>query len=240
MRWFALIIACAFFVCAPPAHAQSRAYEITARAGDLAQPASLASASVAAETPVTWDVYAPPAAERAPGVMIFISPIDAWPAPERWRPVLDAHNLVWIAARQSGNEILPERRILFALMGLAALQRERALDSERFYITGFSGGGRTASIAAMQFPGVFHGAIYFSGANWHRPSSTERFAAARANRFVFITGASDFNRDDTRRVLGRYGQAEINNTLLLDLHYLAHQLPRHEDLDRALTFLDQR
>jgi poly(3-hydroxybutyrate) depolymerase len=152
--------------------------------------------------------------------------------------VLDAHNLIWVSARASGNDVAVSRRVLFALMSQAALRCERETDWARISIAGFSGGGRTASVAAATFPALFKGGLYICGANWNRPDEAT-VAAMRANRFVFVTGSRDFNNGDVHDALARYRGAGLADIMLLDLLYLGHQLPRAPDFERAVRFLDR-
>jgi predicted esterase len=187
---------------------------------------------------LVWDVYAPAPADAPPGVFVFISPLPTGAPPEHWRRVLDEFNLIWISARQSGNEVLARKRFMMAFLALEAIKQQTDIDSDRVYIGGFSGGGRVASMVASELPALFRGGMYFVGVNWDAPPDEERLQQMRGNRFVFITGRRDFNRRDTRRVFSQYRRAEIEQVLLMDLDYLGHRLPRTEDFENGVRFLD--
>jgi hypothetical protein len=240
---FAGLIGSLFVLWAPASQAQTRAgaFTLEATVADLlpSRAATYAEIVDPAQT-IRWDVYAPPSASTPPGVIVYISPRAAGLPPESWRPVLEAHNLIWISARESGNEVPRGRRVLFALLALAALEREVAYDDGRAYVAGFSGGGRTASTVAVEFPALFRGALYICGVDWRWTEDSERLARLRVNRFVFLTGHGDFNRDETRRNHGRYRSAGVEATSLMDLGYLRHALPRARDFDRAVQFLEER
>ena len=62
----------------------------------------------------------------------------------------------------------------------------------------------------------------------------------RANRYVFLTGRNDFNRDETRRVYRAYKRAGVENALLMDIAGMDHSLPSPAKLAEALEYLDQR
>lgn len=186
----------------------------------------------------TWDVYVPPNVTALPGVMVYVSPREEEAAPDRWRRVLDEHNLVWICARRSGNDYPRAHRVLLAMLALRVLSRETLYDADRVYIGGFSGGAHTASVAAAHFPALFKGGLYIAGAFWRDADDPNALSIMRENRFVFITGHADPNRERARRVFRRYRFAGIENLLFIDLPHLAHQEPGMREFGRAVRFLD--
>ena len=113
------------------------------------------------------------------------------------------------------------------------------IDPSRVYVSGFSGGGRTASAVAPEYAQLFTGAIYICGVNFwdgHKPKQLERI---RDNRYVFLTGSKDFNRSETRRVHRAYRRADVDNVMLLEVAGMDHRMPPPEDLAQAITFLDE-
>jgi hypothetical protein len=87
-------------------------------------------------------------------------------------------------------------------------------------------------------PGVFSGAIYICGADvWPKDAHVADMARAR---YVFITGADDFNRGDMRALYAAYVKAGMTQTRLMDLVYLGHDLPAASDMAAAIAFLDGR
>ncbi|HVZ99437.1 MAG TPA: hypothetical protein VG841_03880 [Caulobacterales bacterium] len=225
------------------AHAEPDAgvFTLAARPSELVDAATAASyASILdPQQTIEWDVYAPADADAPVGVVVWISPRDDGLPPDDWRPVLDAHKLLWISARHSGNDAPVARRVLYALLALRELARETEIDWANVYVAGFSGGGHSASNAAALFPLVFKGAIYMCGADY-RPRDPALIAQMRANRFVFLTGAADPNNEETRSTFDYYRAAGVPETQLslMEIPNLGHRMPRARDFDRALRFLE--
>lgn len=188
-----------------------------------------------------WAVYVPESydPESPAGLLVFISPTDSGRMPGRYRPVLDDSNLIWIGAHHSGNRVRVARRIGLALLATAIADSNYRIDPSRVYVSGFSGGGRTASAVALEYAQLFTGAIYICGVNFwdgRRPRQLDR---VRDNRYVFLTGSEDFNRSETRRVHRAYRRADVDNVMLLEVAGMDHRMPPPEDLAQAITFLDE-
>ena len=192
------------------------------------------------EEVIEWELYVP--ADYDPGspagLLVFISPTDSGRMPRRYQPVLDEKNLIWIGANHSGNRIRVARRISLALLATALVDRDYRIDASRVYVSGFSGGGRTASAVAPEYAQIFRGAIYICGVNFWDGRKPTKLDQVRDNRYVFLTGNKDFNRAETRRVHRAYQRADVENVLLLEVAGMDHRMPPVEDLATAITFLD--
>ncbi|MDG1707310.1 MAG: prolyl oligopeptidase family serine peptidase [Emcibacteraceae bacterium] len=190
---------------------------------------------------ITWEIYLPMGYDvnKPAGVMIYVSPQNIINVPDSWMSIMDDKNLIWIAARNSGNEIFTTNRILYALAAIQHLQDNYAIDTERTYISGFSGGGRVASIAASQYPSIFKGAAYICGANFWNNISNEQLHQLKDNRFVFITGTQDFNLDDTKQVYGKYKRSGAKNIKLMVISRMGHATPKRNRFLQAIQFLDE-
>jgi len=110
--------------------------------------------------------------------------------------------------------------------------------ANRMFVTGFSGGGRVASVLATQYPEVFGGAIYICGVDYWKDEQTPSVERLLQNRFVFLTGSKDFNRDETRNVYRRYLKAGAQNSMLMVLPGMSHEHPDAKAMTEALQFLD--
>lgn len=233
--WFALA------ACAASAHAQQSPVttELSATLETLFSPEE--AAGLAKTLPLDRRVLfrAWLSESKDPGVLIFVSPTDSGEPPATWLPLLQQKQLSWIAAVGFGNQRLSAQRVLAAMMALE-LVRKSALDRNRIYIGGMSGGGRIASETATRFPQKFTGALYIVGANFWMPKDTRLRQRAAANRYVFITGEKDFNRSEMRRVYSIYQSSGLASSLLMDLPAYAHQYPDVEQLGKAIDFLDAR
>ncbi len=190
------------------------------------------------EKTITWDVYLPDNdSAEPPGVFVYVSPRNLGRIDNRWRAAMDQQNLIYIGANNSGNRMPVNRRMIFALMSLKALDREYLIASNRIYISGFSGGGRVASKLASQYPEVFSGAVYICGVDFWNEELDIRVERLVKNRFVFLTGSKDFNRVETQGVYHRYLDAGAQFSKLMVVPGMSHELPDAAALEEALDFL---
>lgn len=190
------------------------------------------------DSKVTFDVRLPlgydPA--RPAALLVFIPARPRAKLPGDWSDVLDAHNVIFVAARLSGNTVGNGKRISYALMARVLAERHWTLNTSRIYVSGFSGGGRVASLLMAQFPKAYEGAIYFSGVNFVE-EAPELYAPLRHHHFVFIAGEFDFNLEGTEHSRAQYEAAGISHTKLMVVPKMEHELPPGEVLDEALEYL---
>ncbi len=189
---------------------------------------------------------APPAAGW--GLLVFIPPWDDPTRPRIWRPALDRHGLVFVAAERSGNEAsILARRLPLALLAYANVRARLPIDPERVYVGGFSGGGKAALVAALAYPDVFRGALLEAGSDRidgedgiYIPPA-DLFHRFQRSRIVFATGEHDDEnvRNDER------SRASLRERCVLDLEAVVlrgvgHESPGASELARALDALDRR
>lgn len=187
---------------------------------------------------ISWEVYLPNNdAKEAPGVFVYVSPMKTGRIDSRWREVMDQQNLIYIGANNSGNRVLTSRRIVLAMFAVRALGQHYAFDTSHIIVSGFSGGGRVASRIATQYPEVFTGALYICGVDFWKKDKTPNVERLLQNRFVFLTGTSDFNRRETRQIQERYIKAGAQHTKLIIVPGMAHKHPDATYLTEALQFL---
>ncbi len=189
-----------------------------------------------------WEITVPENYDPAnpPGVIVYISPQDTIKIPSGWLDVTDKMNLIWIAALKSGNKVPANERMVKAMLPLAVIQSNYKINPERVYITGFSGGGRVASLAATYYPGIFKGAIYNCGANFWNQENPEQIEQIKQNRFVFLTGSQDFNLNDTKNIYAKYKKAGAKNIKLMVVNRMGHANPKRRKFAQALEYLDER
>lgn len=186
---------------------------------------------------VSWKIYVPEKPKNN-GVLVYVSPTPSGEPDSGWPEVFEDKNLIWVAAERFGNTEPSAQRVLVALMGLTKVQQSFQVDYSRIYIAGLSGGGRVASIAATSFPRIFTGAIYIVGADFWKEKDKPLVDLISRNRYVFITGDRDFNRQEIRKVFKKYIKAGAGQALLMDLDGYGHHNPDTGQLSTALEFLD--
>ncbi|GAA6169250.1 hypothetical protein NBRC116591_30610 [Sessilibacter corallicola] len=190
---------------------------------------------------ITWQVYLPEnySPENPPGLLVYISPGNSGEIPDDWQDIMDELNLIWIGADNSGNNVDTHKRLTYALLAPRAIAHNRyPVNPDRVYLSGFSGGGRVASLLASDFPSIFKGAIYNSGANKWLNMTPEKLEVMKNNRYVFITGREDFNLNDTKRVYRFYKKAGLENLKLKVISRMGHDNPSQKNYAQAIKFID--
>ena len=137
-----------------------------------------------------------------------------------------------------------------------ALRSRFNVDGRRVYVSGFSGGGRVASMLGVAYADMFSGAVPFMGVNFYEDLAAEdgktRFGAnfipddevlalaKKFCRYALVTGKKDFNRVNTRTVFEvGYKKEGFANVTYLEAPGVGHALPPVKFLEQALEFLDQ-
>jgi len=93
---------------------------------------------------------------------------------------------------------------------------------------------------------LFNGGLLFCGVNpWSERDADpwienppEKLEVMKKNRYVFISGTEDFKLAATARVYRKYKKTGIEDSKLIVIDGMGHELPDAETLDRALQFLD--
>ena len=202
------------------------------------QQASRYQKIISPQEAISWQVFTPKNnSGEVPGVMVYVSPTKSGGIDPRWRTVMDEQNIIYIAANDSGNNVRVDRRMVLAIMALKALAKQHPFTMDRIIVSGFSGGGRTASMLASQYPDLFSGTLYICGVDFWEKRTTPNVERLIQNRFVFLTGSRDFNRDETRKIHRSYLKAGAKHSKLMVIPGMSHQLPDGEALKEALLFL---
>lgn len=246
--WFWPVVvfwACADTVIAPAAFAapQTGTFEHEESVSDIAgrEWAERFKKIVRIDRELKWTVSVPEnySPDRPAGLLVYVSPSNSGRIPSRWEPVLEEHNIIWVAAHRSGNRIDPRARVTLALIGPMLIGRDYAIDETRIYVAGLSGGGRVASMIAPQYPQIFRGAVYICGVNMVQKDAPLLTTNLATNRFVFLTGSRDFNQHETRRVYNQYKRLGVDNSLYHEVTGMGHENPAAADFSAAIRFLSQ-
>ena len=188
------------------------------------------------------------------GVFIWISPGDTPAIPAEWEPVLAARKLLFAGAFKSGNPRNIFDRMRLAIAANAGMRERFNVDGRRVYVSGFSGGGRVASMLGVAFADMFSGAVPFMGVNFYEdvvgddgktygtnfiPDPQVLAIARKACRYALVTGEKDFNRANTKAVFEQgYRKEGFANVIYLEAPGVGHKLPPANWLEQGLEFLD--
>ncbi len=197
---------------------------------------------VSPDDTVSWSVHVPESYDptRPAGLLVYISPTNRGWMPRAWSSVIDEKNLIWIAADDAGNRVPVARRMVLATVAPGIIQESYAIDPDRIYLSGFSGGGKVSGMVAPEFAHTFRGAIYVGGAAFWARDEHPYIDQIRDNRYVFVAGDSDFNLELTERIHHRYRGAGVEHIKLMIIRGMGHDTPGKSDFRRAIEFLDAR
>ncbi|MCM8536982.1 MAG: prolyl oligopeptidase family serine peptidase, partial [Lentisphaeraceae bacterium] len=199
---------------------------------------------------VSWEVYVPENynPSKPSGILSYISPGNGGKLPGKWKELMDKHNLIWIAANNSGNFYQNDKkkpyynywRTLLSLEGVTRIKAAYKIDSDRVFLSGFSGGGRVSSYLITERPEVYKGAIFICGCNtWSNKLDRKILKEAAKGYYVHLTGTKDFNLPGTKSVHNFYKKNGFkDNSKLMIIDGLGHSTPDTADYDTAIQFLD--
>jgi hypothetical protein len=188
------------------------------------------------------------------GLFVYVNPGDDAGIPDGYEPILEKHRLLAIAAYKTGNERNVVDRFRLALDAEHNMVRRFNIDPGRVYVSGFSGGGRIASMLAVAYADVFPGGIPFCGANFYTnipsepgkvwptnytPAADPLRIAKSTARYVLVTGEKDMNLKNTRAVYDSGFKKEgFKHAMVMEVPGMGHTPPPAEWFDKGLDFLD--
>ena len=190
---------------------------------------------------ITWQYFVPPdyTPDKPAGLLVYISPTRSGAMPKEWRSVMSEHNMIWVGADQSGNRTKVPRRVLLSLLSVELAKQDYEIESRRVYLSGFSGGGRVASMAVIDNADIFSGGLFFCGADlWHLEESPNT-ELMRRNRYVLITGTRDQALEPVKKTYRGYRRAGIDQAKLMIIRNMGHNTPRRSDFAKAVRFLEE-
>ncbi len=130
--------------------------------------------------------------------------------------------------------------MLYAVLGPQIAAKNYRIDTDRIYLSGFSGGGKVAGMVSIDFANLFKGAIYICGTEHWTSHPPKLFDQVKANRYVFLTGTEDFNRDLTGDTYYKYKKAGLRNIKLMVVPRMRHENPSTRNFRTAINYLDER
>jgi predicted esterase len=201
-----------------------------------------------ADRAAEFQVYLPHgySAEVPAGLIVYVSPVESGEIPDDWKSVLDHHNLIWVGINESGNTMPREQRIAEAKASLAFAADQYELNEQRIYIAGMSGGAQIAAIVSASHPELFKGGIFICGVDpWSErdldpwvESPPAGLEFIKQNPYVFVSGTEDFKLAAVARVYRKYRKAGVEDSRLIVVDGMGHELPDAGTFDRVIAFLD--
>jgi hypothetical protein len=194
-------------------------------------------------TKESFDLVVPSSYEKGTphALLVWISESNVGLPPAGYEATLAKHRVIWAGARKSGNRRKPPVRVNLSLDVAAAVSKSHDIDAARVWVGGFSGGGRSASKAALLYPDMFHGGLFVCGADYVRTTGPDPsgkrwksqmpnpdgnyYSRAKQGRFVLLTGERDPNRIELTQLLNEYEADGFSRVKLTTTQQGGHQMP---------------
>ncbi len=196
------------------------------------------------------------------GLVTYIDAGDAHTFPASYAAALDARNVIWIGGIGIGNAQFTDLRRGVAIMGAYRLSQLYPIDPARIYVSGLSGGSRTANDLAYLRSDYFRGFIGRVGSSlpaiipgWQTAGSNSNVNNFDADyeymsvnsadpsvvlpayfRTVLMTQYGDFRRSEQLAVY-RYGHLNHGNQVRLVMRPGGHSDEVGPSFTDALDFL---
>lgn len=149
----------------------------------------------------TYELFVPPtySAKQSWPLVLFIS-AGGWPAGwKEWEATCKKHGILFASPHGAGNNTPGKRRARIVLDVLDDLRRTYHIDPDRTYISGHSGGARTAGHIGFGLPEYFGGIVPVCAGVEMREETWLRHRARDRLSIAFLTGENDFNRAECER-----------------------------------------
>jgi hypothetical protein len=179
-------------------------------------------------------------------LLAFVSPYDDASIPIDWISVLERHGMIFVTAARSGNAAnVFDRREPLALLAAINVIARYAVDPQRIYVAGFSGGSRVAEHLAIGYADLFRGGLLLAGSD---PAGDARLPLPPADilarfqesgRLVYASGSQDvyhLAQDGiSQKSMSAWCMFDIAGNTIPGL---GHELPNGATLDRLLGELE--
>lgn len=154
----------------------------------------------------TYELFVPARkdAKTPAPLLLYLSPGNDGRAFDSFEKLAKANGLFFAAPHKAGNDCPQRRRVRIVLDVLDDVRRNYAIDPDRTYVAGFSGGGRIACAVAFALPELFGGVMPFCAGGGLRDESWLRQRAADRLSVASMTGEKDFNHGEVTRWRGPY------------------------------------
>lgn len=150
-----------------------------------------------------YELFAPRRRTKKPlPVILFISPSKEPIGWKHFQRLCRQQGILFAGSRGAGNNCPPKKRVRIVLDVLDDLRRRYAIDADRTYLAGFSGGGRIACGIAFALPEYFGGVLPICASGDLREESWLRQRVVDRLSIALLTGEKDFNRGEVERLRG--------------------------------------
>ena len=190
-----------------------------------------------------WQLYVPRNydASKPAGALVFLTHRGSWGGSRReYSPALEEHNLIWAGVLGAGDHEAVNERIMRLIMTPLLLAKTYAVDPQRVYVGGFSGGAHVAAITATGKPETFKGGLFVGGAVAWGDTLPSQIDLVRRNPYVFVAGSNDVALNTVRRTAITYREAGVERTKVIVMPNQRQEMPSRNYLVEALEFLDNR
>lgn len=189
----------------------------------------------------TYELFVPAGlkkGEQAPAVL-FISAGDE---PQGWKAfeaVCKKQGIVFIGVRGAGNNVAGPKRVRIVLDVLDDVRRQLALDADRTYLAGFSGGGRIACSIGFALPEYIGGILPIGAGGGLRDEMWLRERASQRLSVAHIAGETDFNRGEVERWRTPFLKEMGVRSKVWIVPKLGHALPNDNTTAEAVAWLEE-
>jgi predicted esterase len=188
-----------------------------------------------------YELYVPQKynpAQPAP-LILFISPGKQPTGLAQWKSICDEQGLIFASPFDAGNDCETRQRVRIVLDVLDDVRRQYAIDPDRTYLGGFSGGGRIACSIAFSLPEYFGGVVPVCAAGELRDESWLRHRVQARLSVAHLTGETDFNRGEIERFRGpMLADVGVRSKVWM-IDGLGHGIPNSKALDVAYRWLEE-
>jgi len=191
---------------------------------------------------LTWQLSVPKTYDPAKpaAVMVFIGFAEWGGGKKEWSDVLEDHNIIWIGLINGGDKKPINERMLRAILAQAVLERDYKIDTDRYYLFGYSGGAQVAAMLATSKPELFKGALFYGDALPWGSKEPPKIDLVRQNRYMFMCGSKDKDRRKMQQIAASYKAAGVVNTEVVTVANVNRQMPGSSYFEQAIEFLDVR
>lgn len=172
-------------------------------------------------------------------LILFISPAKQPLGLAQWKAVCEEHGAIFASPYDAGNDCETRQRVRIVLDVLDDIRRRVAVDPDRTYIGGFSGGGRIACAIAFSLPEYFGGVIPICAAGDLRDETWLKHRVQARLSVAHLTGETDFNRGEIERYRGPLLADLGVRSKIWTVDGLGHSIPGSKPLDTAYRWLEE-